>query len=160
MYVCACVCACVRACVLACAWACVCGTICSLYAMLILLLVLDNVWLLSISDADNILFLKYEDMKKDLPKTVETIASFIGYKLEPQVVDSIAQQCTFQSMKENPSTNYFRPERHENAEEFFRKGSVGDWKHYFTEEQNERFDKEYDRRMHGIGLEFDFELEL
>jgi hypothetical protein len=111
-------------------------------------------------DADNILFLKYEDMKKDLPKAIETIASFIGYKLEPQVVDSIAQQCSFQSMKENPACNYSvvpADTRWEDRQPFIRKGVVGDWKSYFTEDQNRRFDELYTKRMSGTGLGFEFE---
>ena len=110
-------------------------------------------------ESDNILFLKYEDMKKDLPKAVETIASFIGYKLEPQVMDSIAQQCTFQSMKENPATSTPpAPQlRKEGSEPFIRKGIVGDWKNYFTEDQNQRFDEQYTEKMSGTGFEFIFE---
>jgi hypothetical protein len=108
-------------------------------------------------DADNILFLKYEDMKKDLPKAIEIIASFIGYKLEPQVMDSIAEQCSFQSMKENSACNYVNAPRWENSQPFIRKGVVGDWKSYFTEDQNRRFDELYTKRMSGTGLEFEFE---
>ena len=98
-------------------------------------------------------------MKKDLPKAVESIASFIGYKLEPQVVDSIAQQCAFQSMKENPAANTPpAPQlRKEGSEPFIRKGIVGDWKNYFTEDQNQRFDEQYTEKMSGTGLEFIFE---
>jgi hypothetical protein len=112
------------------------------------------------TDSDNILFLKYEDMKKDLPKAVETIASFIGYKLELQVVDSIAEQCSFQSMKENPACNYSvvpADTRWEDRQPFIRKGVVGDWKSYFTEDQNRRFDELYTKRMSGTGLGFEFE---
>jgi hypothetical protein len=112
------------------------------------------------TDSDNILFLKYEDMKKDLPKAIEIIASFIGYKLEPQVVDSIAQQCSFQSMKENPACNYSvvpADTRWEDRQPFIRKGVVGDWKSYFAEDQNRRFDELYTKRMSGTGLEFEFE---
>jgi hypothetical protein len=109
-------------------------------------------------DADNILFLKYEDMKKDLPKAVETIASFIGYKLEPQVVDSIAQQCTFQSMHQKyaPLMRSWSWLKEDSDFDFLRKGIKGDWKNHFTEDQNRRFDEEYVKRMSGSGLELEF----
>ena len=129
--------------------------------MISLLNLSDNTFqICKLLDADNILFLKYEDMQKDLHQAIKTIASFIGYKLEPQMVDSIAEQCTFQSMKENPSTNYssFAYRRKENSEPFLRKGIVGDWKSYFTEDQIRRFDEEYAKRMSGSGLDFEFEL--
>ena len=104
-------------------------------------------------------------MKKDLPKAVETIASFIGYKLEPQVVDSIAEQCTFDAMQKTTEKNkiyhdmidqFVKPG---NSFQFFRKGTTGDWKNYFTEDQNRRFDEKYVKHMSlsGIGLKFEFE---
>jgi hypothetical protein len=105
--------------------------------------------------ASNVLFLKYEDMKKDLPKTIETVSSFMGCKLEPQIVDTIAQQSGFQAMRGNPATNLSWAARH-NQVSFIRKGIVGDWKNYFTEDQNKRFDVEYTKRMRGSGLEFEF----
>lgn len=41
--------------------------------------------------------------------------------------------------------------------DFIRKGEVGDWKNYFTEEQNKRLDSLYAEKMAGSGLEFEFE---
>jgi hypothetical protein len=110
---------------------------------------------LPLTGASNVLFLKYEDMKKDLPKTIETVSSFMGCKLEPQIVDTIAQQSGFQAMRGNPATNLSWAARH-NQVSFIRKGIVGDWKNYFTEDQNKRFDVEYTKRMRGSGLEFEF----
>ena len=133
----------------------------SIYSMIGLLSLLDNTFqICKLLGVSNILFLKFEDMKNDLHQAIETISSFLGYKLEPQVVNSIAEQCTFQSMKENPSTNYssLAHRRKENSEPFLRKGIVGDWKSYFTEDQNRRFDEEYAKRMSGSGLDFEFEL--
>ncbi len=55
----------------------------------------------------NILFLKYEDMQKDLPGIVRKVADFVGHGgLEQRVIDGIAQQCTFRTMKSNPTCNY------------------------------------------------------
>ena len=38
-----------------------------------------------------------------------------------------------------------------------RKGVVGDWKNYFTPEQNGGFEKKVLEKLHGSGLEFDYE---
>ena len=38
-------------------------------------------------------------------------------------------------------------------------GVVGDWKNYFTNEQNKRFDEFMERQLGGSGLDFEFELE-
>ena len=101
-------------------------------------------------------------MKKDLHHAIKTIASFIGYKLEPQVVDSIAEQCTFQSMQKAFAPQFRKGAtdsgwvKKESDWSFFRKGQAGDWRNYFTEDQNRRFDEEYAKRMSGSGLNFEF----
>ena len=92
-------------------------------------------------DDPNVLFLKYEDMKKDLLGAVRTIAEFICHELKQETLEEIVKQSTFESMKANPSANYswksnFRP----NKTQFLRKGEVGDWRNHFTAEQTAEFD--------------------
>ena len=61
-------------------------------------------------------------------------------------------------MKKNPTANWsWNYERHIAEFEFMRKGIVGDWKNYFTEDQNKRLNDEFARRMAGTGLDFEFE---
>ena len=112
-------------------------------------------------DAENILFLKYEDMKKDHRGAVKKLAEFMGYNLKEEVIDRIVGKSTFQSMKDNPTTDpnkveapvpIFKP----GEQPFLRKGVVGDWKNHFTPEQNAEFDAIYAKSMEGSGLEFDF----
>ena len=76
-----------------------------------------------------------------------------------ETVEKIAKQCTFESMKENPATNKRETDsrRRPNTTKFMRKGQVGDWKNFFTEKQNEEFDKQYAGKMKGSGLDFDWE---
>ena len=108
-------------------------------------------------DDGNILFLKYEDMKKDLPIAVAAVAKFMGYDLTQEVIEDIAMQSDFKHMKENPSTNYSWEIQLPNEAPFMRKGVVGDWKNYFTPEQSAQFDAIYAERMKGTGLDFKFE---
>ena len=42
-------------------------------------------------DAENILFLKYEDMKKDHRGAVKKMAEFMGYNLEEEVIDNCGE---------------------------------------------------------------------
>ena len=109
-------------------------------------------------DAENILFLKYEDMKKDHRGAVKKIAKFIGCDLKEEIVDKIVEQSTFESMKNNPATNYQQSKikRKPSAEKFMRKGMVGDWMNYFTPEQTAEFDAVYSEKMDSSGLHFDF----
>ena len=113
-------------------------------------------------DAENILFLKYEDLKKDLSGSVKTIAEFMGYSLDDGMIDKITRQSTFNSMKDNPLATYDSlPEAQKklasDSTPFICKGVIGDWKNHFSAEQSARFDAEYTKRMSGTGLVFDFE---
>lgn len=50
-------------------------------------------------------FCKFEDMKKDLEKSVDSIAEFLDMKLEPEQMKKVYEHCTFDSMKKNPMAN-------------------------------------------------------
>ena len=101
-------------------------------------------------------------MKKDLHLAIKSVSSFIGHEFEPQVVESMVERCSFQSMKENYSSKFLEwtpavgGVTGESDWSFCRKGQAGDWKNYFTEDQNRRFDEEYAKRMSGSGLDFEF----
>ena len=113
-------------------------------------------------DDPNVLFLKYEDMKKDHPGAVRAIAEFMGCDLTPDVVDKIVKESTINRMKANPNTNFsWFPATVYALKEinpFVRKGIVGDWKNHFTAEQSALFDAVYQKKMKGTGLNFEFEL--
>ena len=122
---------------------------------------LHRLWILH-ADADNILFIKYEDMKENPKEAVKSVAKFMGHDLTPDVVDSICEQTTFESMQVNNSTNFtWNNKRQKTLSEgytdFLRKGVVGDWKNHFSEEQSARLDEQYAERMNGTGLDFRFE---
>ena len=108
-------------------------------------------------DDQNILFLKYEDMKKDLPDTVRKIAKFIDCDLSDAVVEKVVKKASFASMKANPSANFSWMKRNPGEQPFLRKGIVGDWKNHFSAEQSAQLDEVYRSRMKGTGLEFEFE---
>ena len=79
-------------------------------------------------DDDNVLFLKYEDMKKDLPSAVSRIAKFIDQDIGQELVDEIADRTTFTNMKKDKSANYewVNKFRKPTGTDFMRKGEVGD----------------------------------
>ncbi|KAJ7351137.1 hypothetical protein OS493_036339 [Desmophyllum pertusum] len=93
----------------------------------------------------------------DLLSHVRMIANFLNKPLSEELINRIAQQCSFSSgMTKNASSYSIQTKECEAS--FLRKGVVGDWKNYFTPELNERFDKEVLAKLKGSGLEFDFEL--
>lgn len=108
-------------------------------------------------DKDNFLFLKYEDMKADRCKAIQTIASFLDIPVTQDVLQSIVEKTSLKSMKENPLTNV------ENSKifvtekvSFIRKGQIGDWKNYFTVQQNEYMDELIEERLKDTGIEYEY----
>ena len=109
-------------------------------------------------DDKNVLFLKYEDMKKDLPGAVSQIALFVGADLSSDVIAKIADLTSFDKMKKDDAANYSWTPVHKTAEtKFMRKGTVGDWKNYLTEEQSAEMDAICAEKPKGTGLEFQYE---
>ncbi len=84
---------------------------------------------------------------------MENIAKFIGKELSSETRDLIVQQTSLDAMKssENSNFNWFQ------GVNYIRKGQVGGWKDYFTDEQNQLFDKVFKEKIEGTGLAFEFE---
>ena len=105
---------------------------------------------------ENIFFVKYEDLKLNPHKGIQTIADYFNVKLSQEQLDAIVNHTSFSEMKKNPSTNYFQKLLGEKSN-YFRKGVVGDWKNYFSEQQNEYIDKLIEEKLTSIGLRFEYE---
>ncbi|XP_035697446.1 sulfotransferase family cytosolic 1B member 1-like [Branchiostoma floridae] len=103
-------------------------------------------------DDPHFIFLKFEDMKKDINSEVKKIAKFLEAELDSATIADIAERCTFEGMKATLDNSRYADRR-----VMARKGIVGDWKNYFTDEQNQAFDAVYEERLKGTGLEFEFE---
>lgn len=108
----------------------------------------------------NVLFLKYEDLKKDTEGQIQRIAQFLGYNLSAEEINNIREKTTFSAMKSDPTTNMDQYAdkiyKKETQFSFMRKGIVGDWQNYFSEKQLEELNKLYDLKMSKSGLEFEF----
>ncbi|XP_070581587.1 sulfotransferase 1C4-like [Ptychodera flava] len=113
---------------------------------------------------ENVLFLKYEDMHKDIRSTISAIATFLDVVLEEKSLDAIVANTSFEASKKNLRTlrakycKYRLGVDPETQSPFVRKGKVGGWKEYFTVADNEMFDAKYREWMKDSELEFDFEL--
>ncbi|XP_070579800.1 sulfotransferase 4A1-like [Ptychodera flava] len=113
---------------------------------------------------ENVLFLKYEDMHKDIRSTISAIATFLDVILEEKSLDAIVANTSFEASKKNPRmlrAKYCKTRLGvdpETQSPFVRKGKVGGWKEYFTVADNEMFDAKYQEWMKDSELEFDFEL--
>ena len=97
-------------------------------------------------DDNNLLFLKYEDMKKDLPLAVSKIAAFMEIDLSDETITKIAELTTFDAMKKDDTANLSQAKRFHDengGNKFMRKGVVGDWKNYLSAEQSAEIDKKW-----------------
>ena len=108
-------------------------------------------------DDENVLFMKFEDMKRNPVTAITQIATYLGYpNLSQEVISDIAEKTSFDKMRCNDKTNYSWRNRDPEATPFMRKGIVGDWRSQFSMEDSERLDKLCHDRLRGTGLEFYF----
>ena len=102
------------------------------------------------------LILVYEDMKKSHRDHVIKIAKFLGYDLSDKVIDLIVEKSSFKDMSKIINDKMHKaPNWKSERSEFVRKGQVGDWVNYFTEEQKEFVDAKYKEYLKPLGLNFD-----
>lgn len=111
-------------------------------------------------DNPDVLILFYENMKKDLRSEIKKIAHFVGRSsVSDEIVDSIADHCSFESMRSNPMTNHHDVYSiDKEISPLLRKGIVGDWEDHFTTDQSERFDAEYAQKMAGTEIPFQYHI--
>ena len=92
-------------------------------------------------DQANVLWLRYEDMKADLPGAIEQLSVFLDWPLTDEQKNKVVEHSSFSWMKENAkrfTTMAGRNQPHFKPGAFIRKGVVGDYKTQLTAEQEAR----------------------
>uniref|UniRef100_A0AAR2JEF1 Sulfotransferase n=1 Tax=Pygocentrus nattereri TaxID=42514 RepID=A0AAR2JEF1_PYGNA len=105
----------------------------------------------------NILYLFFEDLKKDPRREVERIMRYMDLSVTDDVIDKIVQLTSFKNMRDNPMANYtFIPKImfDHSISPFMRRGEVGDWTNHFTPAQSQMFDEDYARQMADVDIPF------
>ncbi|XP_065093838.1 sulfotransferase 1B1-like [Ochlerotatus camptorhynchus] len=100
----------------------------------------------SLKGCENILHLRYEDMKFDLKKVAEKVCSFFGHYYSNTQLEGLCQHLSFGSMKNNVSCNYEDETDatwidKEPDDRFIRRGQVDSWKSELTSELNRDLDE-------------------
>ncbi|XP_059642470.1 flavonol sulfotransferase-like [Cornus florida] len=120
-------------------------------------------WKASLESPEKFMFLRYEDLKKEPSIYLKKLAEFMGqpFSLEEEregVVQEILKLCSFENLSnlEVNKTGVLRlsDELVVHNSEFFRKGKVGDWQNYFTDEMKEKIDLITEQKFNGSGLNF------
>ncbi|XP_011646240.1 sulfotransferase family cytosolic 1B member 1 [Pogonomyrmex barbatus] len=114
-------------------------------------------------DQANILFLTYEEMKRDQTAAVKKAAKFLGKDVTNEQIIGLCEHLKFSKMSTNPSTNLENMELLDEVHKkdpnfkFIRNGKVGDWTNYMSEDLSRRFDKWTEEHLRGeafTGLKF------
>lgn len=105
-------------------------------------------------NSDHVMFVKYEDMKKDLAQVVTDVANFIDIPLSSDLLNAVMAASKFSAMAINPKANLDWVPQREGTPKHMRKGIVGDWKNYFSAEESLLFDAMYESTFLKFGLEF------
>ncbi|KAI3848581.1 hypothetical protein MKW92_052639 [Papaver armeniacum] len=116
-------------------------------------------WKESLENPHRVLFLKYEDLKKEPKAQAKRLAEFMGYGFSTEeesqgVIEEILHLCSFQHLKDlDVNKNGTSRGKFKNIE-FYRKGEVGDWKNHLTPLMVERLDRLMNDKFQGSGLVF------
>ncbi|XP_010502575.1 PREDICTED: cytosolic sulfotransferase 18 [Camelina sativa] len=126
---------------------------------------LDHVlgyWKAYQENPDQVLFLKYETMRADPLPHVKRLAEFMGYGFtieeeEKGVVEKVVNLCSFETLKnldvnQGERNREVIPSIYYPNSAYFRKGKVGDWQNYLTQEMAARIDGLMEEQFKGSGL--------
>ncbi|KAL5568377.1 hypothetical protein UlMin_024952 [Ulmus minor] len=117
-------------------------------------------WKASLEKPDRVLFLKYEDLKRDNVSCIKKLAEFAGFPFtieeEKQgIIEEISKLCSIEKLKNlEVNKNGRRPVGVPNGA-FFRKGEVGDWINYLTPSMIEHAEKLMEEKFRDSNLIFE-----
>lgn len=102
-------------------------------------------------------------MKRDLPSIITKCAKFLNSSntLTAADIQKMCDHLDVHKMQRNPAVN-LEPilginEFKGKGVKFIRKGQIGDWRNYMTDDISDKFDRWIREKMSGSGLEFDFD---
>ena len=111
---------------------------------------------------DNVLFVKYEDAKMWPMAVTKEISEYLGQALPDEAIMEIVKATSFENMSGNSEVkkniiSAAQKDFRTDISDFFRQGTVGNWKEYFSQEQSEFIDTLYKEKLDVFGLKLDFE---
>ncbi|XP_062549716.1 sulfotransferase 1B1-like [Armigeres subalbatus] len=114
-----------------------------------------------LSTRDHVLFLHFEDMKRNLPEVLKKVCAFFGKSYTPSELAELKQHLSFDIMKENKSANNqalankLQDSMGVNAGfQFMRKGEVGSYKKELPEEFIARLNDLVESELQGTTFKY------
>lgn len=120
-------------------------------------------WKESVEHPDKVMFLKYEEIKRDERDTLIRLANFMGTPFSQEeeeggLVGKIIQLCSFKTMSKlevyQSGTSKALAEVSISNKLYLRRGQVGDWQNHLTSEMAKKIDDITAAKFHGSGLTF------
>ncbi|XP_061725941.1 luciferin sulfotransferase-like isoform X2 [Cydia pomonella] len=103
----------------------------------------------------NMLFIFYEDMKKDLPSCIRRLADFLSKEVTDEQMVKLCEHLDIENFRKNESINPQWVNNINNAAEgFVRKGISGGWREYFDEDMATQAQRWVDDNLAGSDLRF------
>ena len=97
--------------------------------------------------------IKYEDLQKDIMAQITRICEFLGLQVSDKRKKLVMRDADFTKMKKDFSGQFgdMKPGT------LVRKGTCGEWKKYFTVEQNEWFDDKYKKLFKELDIDVEYD---
>lgn len=112
--------------------------------------------------SDNVLNSTNELYLQNQFDSVKLISEFLGKEYSDEELQGLVDHASFSKMRQNPAINLepilnqmYDSEEKKPDVKFIRKGQVGDWRNYMSNEISDKFDELSQKRWSDIGLTFD-----
>ncbi|XP_073131606.1 cytosolic sulfotransferase 12-like [Henckelia pumila] len=116
-------------------------------------------WNQSKENPDKIFFLKYEDLKRDPQYYLRRLAEFLECPFSAEeaegifvMADEILKLCSFENLSSLEINQNGKLSSGVENQAFFRRGEVGDWENYLTDEMIDKLDEISEYKFAGSGL--------
>ncbi|XP_055676908.1 sulfotransferase 1B1-like [Lutzomyia longipalpis] len=112
---------------------------------------------------ENILFLTFEEMKRDMPAVIEKTAEFLGKSLNKKQIQDLTEHLSFEKMSKNQSVDLILElkdvqkslniGKHDDNFRFIRKGQIGSYRDDMSPEFIEKFDNWLKEKLNDLQVE-------
>ncbi|KPJ17661.1 Sulfotransferase 1C4 [Papilio machaon] len=105
-------------------------------------------------DHPNMMFLLYEEMKKDLPDVIDRVCTFLGKEYTKEQKDKLNDYLQFDNMKNKSPFVSSEDEKKDSELKFMRKGKSGGWVQYFDDQMKKEAEEYMKKYLMCTKLQF------